>query len=84
MANNTHFDSVPTIKTSRSTFRKTHSHKTTFNAGKLVPVYVDEVIPGDTHKINISSLIRGSTPIVPVMDNAYLDLQAFFVPMRLI
>lgn len=84
MANNKHFESVPTIKTSRSTFIKSHSHKTTFNAGQLVPIMIEEVIPGDTMNINLGSLVRSTTPKVPVMDNAYLDVAAYFVPNRIV
>ncbi len=68
----------------RSKFVRPSTHKTTFNAGNLIPIYVDEVLPGDTFKMNMSSVIRMSTPIYPVMDNANLDVYFFFVPNRLV
>ncbi len=68
----------------RSIFNRFSSLKTTFNCGKLVPVYVDEVIPGDTFKMNAKFLSRLSTPIFPTMDDIYLEFKAFFVPSRLV
>lgn len=69
---------------SRTRMNRTSTHKTTFNAGQLIPIYWDEVLPGDTYQMDVSSLVRMSTPIFPVMDNAYLDLYFFYVPNRLI
>lgn len=57
---------------------------TTINEGELVPIYCDEVLPGDTAKVQLNGLIRMSTPIYPVMDNAYMDTYFFFVPCRLL
>lgn len=72
------------INIPRSTFDRSSSHKTTFNAGKLVPIYVDEVLPGDTFKMDVSFVARMSTPIHPVMDNSNIDVYFFFVPNRLV
>lgn len=63
---------------------RNHSHKTTMNASKLVPFYLDEMLPGDTFSMDTSIFCRMSTPIHPVMDNAYMDYYYFFVPNRLI
>ena len=68
----------------RSSFRVQSAHKTTFDAGWLVPVYVDEVLPGDSFRLNMTAFARLSTPIFPVMDNLHLDSFFFFVPNRLI
>lgn len=81
---NSHFSSLPDVQISRSRFERKHTHKTTFNAGKLVPIFCSEVLPGDTLTMDTASLIRMSTPIFPVMDNAYLDTYFFFVPNRLV
>lgn len=78
------FAQAPQVDIQRSTFDRSSGHKTTFNAGKLVPIYVDEVLPGDTFEMTTSAIIRGSTPIFPVMDNANLDIYYFFVPNRLV
>ena len=67
----------------RSTFNRPFEHKTTFKAGKLIPVFLDEVLPGDTFNLDLSCVIRSITPAVPVMDNAFLDVYFFFVPSRL-
>lgn len=72
------------VSRNRSKFGRPNSHATTFNTGKLIPVYTEEVLPGDTLQIDLSAVIRGSTPKFPVMDNAYLDMYAFFVPNRLV
>lgn len=81
---NSRFAQAPQVDIQRSTFDRSSGHKTTFNAGKLVPIYVDEVLPGDTFEMKTSAIIRGSTPIFPVMDNANLDIYYFYVPNRLI
>lgn len=57
---------------------------TTINEGDLVPIYCDEVLPGDTAKVQLNGLIRMSTPIYPIMDNCYMDTYFFFVPCRLL
>ena len=71
------------LNISRSRFNRPHTHKTTFNSGDLVPIYLDEVLPGDTFDVNISQVVRMLTPAVPVMDNCFLDTYFFFVPNRL-
>lgn len=68
----------------RSKFDRSHQLLTTINEGELVPIYCDEVLPGDTAKVQLNGLIRMSTPIYPVMDNAYMDTYFFFVPCRLL
>lgn len=81
---NGRFSQVPTAKISRSTFDRSASIKTTFNAGDLVPFFVDEVLPGDTFSLDTAKVVRLQTPITPIMDNIYLDTYYFFVPNRLV
>lgn len=78
------FAQVPKADIPRSSFNRSFSVKTTFNAGYLVPVYLDEVVPGDTFNVKMSAFARLATPIRPVMDNMYLETFFFFVPNRLI
>jgi len=78
------FAMVPRADIPRSSFDIQHTHKTTFDAGYLVPVYVDEVLPGDTFRMNMTAFARLATPIFPVMDNLHLDSFFFFVPNRLL
>lgn len=68
----------------RSKFDRSHQLLTTINEGDLVPIYFDEVLPGDTARVRLNGLIRMSTPIYPVMDNAYMDTYFFFIPSRLL
>ncbi len=68
----------------RSKFDRGHQLLTTINEGELVPIYMDEVLPGDTAKVQLNGLIRMSTPIYPIMDNCYMDVYFFFVPSRLL
>lgn len=68
----------------RSKFDRSHQLLTTINEGDLVPIYCDEVLPGDTAKVHLNGLIRMSTPIYPIMDNCYMDTYFFFVPCRLL
>lgn len=78
------FAQVPQANIQRARFKRDFSNLTTLNEGDLVPLYVDEVLPGDTISVNMRSLVRMATPIYPVMDNCYLDTYAFFVPCRLL
>ena len=78
------FAMVPSPDVPRSSFDMETTHKTTFDAGYLVPVYVDEVLPGDTFKLSMTAFARLATPIFPVMDNLHLDSFFFFVPNRLV
>lgn len=72
----------PTVP--RSMFNRSHGHKTAIDADYLYPVYVDEVIPGDTFNMRANIFARMSTPIFPVMDNMYMDTFFFFIPYRLV
>lgn len=78
------FSQVPTAEIPRSSFDRSHGYKTTFDAGLLVPVFVDEVLPGDTFSLNMTGFARLSTPLHPYMDNAYVNSFFFFVPNRLL
>lgn len=78
------FAQVPRAEIRRARFKRDFSNITTINEGDLVPLYVDEVLPGDTISCDLNGLIRMSTPLYPVMDNCYLDTYAFFVPCRLL
>ena len=78
------FAEVPHADIQRSTFDRSHGLKTTFNAGELVPVYVDEALPGDTFSCNLTAFSRLATPIHPTMDNAFMDSHFFAVPVRLV
>lgn len=78
------FAATPKADIPRSVFQRDHSYKTTFNSGYLIPFYVDEALPGDTFKLNVNVLARMNTPIVPLMDNLYLDVFFFAIPNRLV
>ena len=78
------FSEVPHADIQRSTFDRSHGLKTTFNAGQLVPIYVDEALPGDTFSCNLTAFSRLATPIHPTMDNAFMDTFFFAVPVRLV
>lgn len=78
------FSDAPAMYMRRSKFDRSHVYKTTFNAGKLIPVFVDEVLPGDTARMSVNYFARLATPIKPIMDNIYLDWFFFFVPNRLV
>ena len=84
MANNYSFSVMPSVSISRSRFERKNQHKTSFNLGDIIPIYVDEVLPGDTRSMDMAALVRMSTPIAPIMDNIYLDFFAFFVPNRIV
>lgn len=78
-----HFSRLPQMQHQRSSFDRSFSHKTTFNFGEVVPVFCEEVLPGDTFSVDTSKVIRLQTLLSPVFDNMYLDTYYFFVPNRL-
>ena len=78
------FAEVPQANIPRSSFNRSHGHKTTFDADYLVPVLVDDIVPGDTFNVNMSFFARLATPLYPIMDNMYLESFFFFVPYRLV
>ena len=78
------FSQVPRAEIPRSTFDRSHGLKTTFDADWLIPIYVDDVMPGDTFRMNANFMGRLSTPLHPIMDNMFFETFFFFVPYRLV
>ncbi len=78
------FSMIPRADIPRSKFDRQSGYKTTFDSGYLVPVFVDEVLPGDTINLQMTAFARLATPLFPVMDNMHLDSFFFFVPNRLV
>lgn len=78
------FNHVAKPEIQRSTFDRSHGYKTTLDAGLLIPIFLDEALPGDTFNISTAVFGRLATPIKPIMDNMYLDVHYFSVPIRLI
>lgn len=78
------FSNAPSIQAPRSRFDLSHGHKTTLDAGWLVPVFHAEVLPGDTWNFNMTAFARLATPEFPIMDNMFLDVHHFYVPYRII
>lgn len=79
-----HFSKVPHADIPRSSFNRSFGHKTTMDAGFLIPFYVDEALPGDTFNLRATTFARLNTPIYPLMDNIYADIFFFAVPIRLL
>ena len=82
--NERHFNQIPEMKASRTRFNRDQTVLTTFDSGKLIPFYVDEVLPGDTFNVDTSAIIRMSTPKYPVMDDAFVDFYYFYCPNRIL
>lgn len=78
------FSKAPQANIPRSTFNRSHGLKTTFDEGYLIPVLVDEMLPGDTFNLRMHAFARMATPIFPIMDNLYLESFFFAVPNRLL
>lgn len=79
-----HFSLSPHVDISRSRFDRSASLKTSFNAGDVVPFFLEEVLPGDTFSVDTSKVVRMQTLLTPMMDNVFLDTYYFFVPNRLV
>ena len=82
--NERHFNQIPEMKASRTRFNRDQIILTTFDSGKLIPFYVDEVLPGDTFDVDTSAIIRMTTPKYPVMDDAFIDFYYFYCPNRIL
>ena len=80
MSSSSRFSVMPNINIGRTRWSMTYDHPTTWQHGRLIPLDAIPVLPGDTFKLTLSSLIRMSTPIAPIMDNIRANLYAFFVP----
>lgn len=78
------FAMTPKPDVPRSSFKIQKGHKTTFDAGFLIPIYVDEVLPGDTFHVRMTAFMRLATPLFPLMDNMHVDSFFFFIPNRLV
>ena len=78
------FAMIPRADIPRSKFDAQKSYKTTFDSGYLIPVYCEEVLPGDSFNVKATMFARLATPIVPLLDNLYLESFSFFVPNRLL
>lgn len=78
------FSEVPAVQIPRSSFNRSHTVKTTFDSGFLIPILVDEALPGDTFRVKLTAFSRMATPIYPVMDNLFMDVFFFSIPNRLL
>lgn len=78
------FSQIPKAEIQRSSFNRSHTLKTAMDSNYLVPVFIDEVLPGDTFNLKATYFGRLATPAVPILDNLYLDTFYFFVPTRLV
>jgi len=78
------FSQIPNVEIPRSVFNRSSGLKTAFNSGLLIPIFIDEALPGDTFRMSPTYFARLATPIVPIMDNVYLDTFWFSVPMRIL
>ena len=78
------FSRAPQAAIPRSTFNRSHGCKTTFNEGYLIPIFLDEALPGDTFNLHMHAFAGLATPIFPIMDNMYLESFFFSVPYRLV
>lgn len=79
-----YFANLPKVNIGRSIMKRPFNHKTSFDVGQVIPIYVDEVLPGSTLSMKLSSVTRLQTLLAPVMDNAYMDVSAWFCPTRIL
>ena len=81
---NHRFSNVPDVAIPRSSFDRSHGYKTVFDSSYLIPILVDEALPGDTYNTKMTGFARLATPIKPLMDNLFLETFFFAVPIRLV
>lgn len=78
------FSNLPQVEIPRSSFDRSFAHKTTFDAGLLIPIFLDEGLPGDSFNVNLNAFARLATPVNPIMDNMKMDVHYWAVPKRLV
>ena len=79
------FSQVPRANIQRSVFNRDHGVKTTYDADFLIPVLVDDIVPGDSFSVDMTFLARLTSPtVLPLMDNLYISSFFFFIPYRLV
>lgn len=78
------FSQIPRADIPRSSFDRSQGYKTTFDVDYLIPVFIDEVLPGDTFNLKMHAFGRLATPLKPFMDNMFLDSFFFYCPNRLL
>lgn len=78
------FSMIPSVQLQRSRFDRSHGHKTTFDASDLIPIWTEEILPGDTVQLNTNAIVRMATPLKPILDNLFLEIFYFFIPLRLL
>nr|WNN13346.1 MAG: major capsid protein [Microviridae sp.] len=79
---NKYTSTVETTTRRLNKFYQPHGLHTTFDSGKLIPIYLKEVLPNDVRKLKWSSVVRLMTPKFPTMDNAKIDTFFFYVRNR--
>lgn len=84
ITNQEQFANIEKSQMQRSTFNRSCGYKTTLDAGKLYPVFIDEALPGDTFNVKATMFGRLATPLKPIMDNINFDIHFFSVPYRLV
>lgn len=78
------FEIVKVNKPKSSVFDLSHEKKLTMNMGDLVPVFMEEVLPGDKFRVNMETLVRLMPMDVPIMHRVNCFIHFFFVPNRII
>ena len=79
-----HFSELPSAEVERSTFDMSYSWKGTHQTNRIVPILLQEVLPGDTFNVKTTAFSRLATPLKPIYDNLTADIHYFFVPTRLV
>jgi len=83
--NNQHtFSRIPSANISRSVLNRSCSLKTAFDSSRIIPIFVDEALPGDTINMRMAHFARLATPLKALMDNIFMDTWFFAVPYRLV
>ncbi len=78
------FGNTPGITAPRSFFDRSSGFKLAIDADFLYPIFLDEIIPGDSMKMKAKVFGRMNTPIHPIMDNLHIDVFWFYVPYRIL
>lgn len=79
------FSNLPSVSRRRTRFYDPWNKLMTMSVGKLYPIKLQEVIPGDDFSEDVSFVSRLTSAYVrPVMDDLYMDLYAFYIPGRIL
>lgn len=68
----------------RNLFDLSHVNSTSMKMGRIVPIMVQECLPGDTIQFDHKLFVRVAPLVAPVMHRVWMDVYTTFLPWRIL